>query len=107
MPPTVSVFPKSAKLPSDDEIRDLVHSTPVANTGDRFDQYRRLLLPLEQVKLNPEFHPEGDALNHTLQVFDLCVMPCHTTRNFLSLHCCTTLARRSIAKITSAPASRR
>ena len=58
-------------LPSDDEIRDLVHSTPGANMGDRFDQYRRLLLPLEQVKLNPEFHPEGDALNHTLQVFDL------------------------------------
>jgi hypothetical protein len=58
-------------LPSDDEIRDLVHLTPGASIGDRFDHYRRLLLPLEQVKLNPEFHPEGDALNHTLQVFDL------------------------------------
>ena len=30
-----------------------------------------MLLPLEQVKLNPQFHPEGDCLNHTLQVFDL------------------------------------
>ncbi|HEY2827260.1 MAG TPA: HD domain-containing protein [Pirellulales bacterium] len=61
-------------LPSDDEIRNLVHSVTSPGTlikGDRFDHYRRLLLPLEQVKLNPQFHPEGDCLNHTLQVFDL------------------------------------
>ncbi len=64
-------------LPSDDEIRSLVHSValPVGIlAGDRFDQYRRLLLPLQQVKLNPEHHPEGDCLNHTMQVFDLA---CH------------------------------
>ena len=30
-----------------------------------------LLLPLENVKQNPEYHPEGDALYHSLQVFDL------------------------------------
>jgi hypothetical protein len=61
-------------LPSDEEIRGLVHSisSPTGGAaGDRFDHYRRLLLPLEQVKLNPQFHPEGDCLNHTLQVFDL------------------------------------
>jgi hypothetical protein len=61
-------------LPSDEEIRSLVHSaTAPAGVvlGDRFDFYKRLLLPLEQVKLNPEHHPEGDCLNHTLQVFDL------------------------------------
>src|SRR5215475_15840683 len=58
-------------LPSDEEIRGLVHTSTLPVGGDRFDLYRRLLLPLEQVKLNPEFHPEGDCLNHTLQVFDL------------------------------------
>ena len=30
-----------------------------------------LLLPLENVKENPEYHPEGDALYHSLQVFEL------------------------------------
>jgi hypothetical protein len=61
-------------LPSDDEIRSLVQSVALPGSvlqGDRFDHYRRLLLPLEQVKLNPQFHPESDCLNHTLQVFEL------------------------------------
>jgi hypothetical protein len=61
-------------LPSDDEIRGLVHSisSPAGVlVGDRFDRYRRLLLPLEQVKPNPQFHKESDTLNHSLQVFDL------------------------------------
>ncbi|MEX1223706.1 MAG: HD domain-containing protein, partial [Pirellulales bacterium] len=30
-----------------------------------------LLLPLESVKQSPKWHPEGDALYHSLQVFDL------------------------------------
>jgi hypothetical protein len=38
---------------------------------DRFQIYRMLLLPLEQVKEDPKYHPEGDALYHSLQVFDL------------------------------------
>ena len=38
---------------------------------DRFHIYRMLLLPLEQVKQKPKYHPEGDALYHSLQVFDL------------------------------------
>lgn len=61
-------------LPSDDEIRGLVHSisSPAGiSGGDRFDHYRRLLLPLEQVKPNPQLHKESDTLNHSLQVFDL------------------------------------
>jgi predicted HD phosphohydrolase len=58
-------------LPGDDEIRNLVQSLTSPPGGDRFDHYRWLLLALEQVKLNPQYHPEGDALNHTLQVFDL------------------------------------
>ena len=38
---------------------------------DRFQVYEALLLPLENVKQNPKYHPEGDALYHSLQVFDL------------------------------------
>lgn len=38
---------------------------------DRFEVYRSLLLPLEAVKQNPRHHPEGDALYHSLQVFEL------------------------------------
>ena len=38
---------------------------------DRFQIYEMLLLPLENVKENPKYHPEGDALYHSLQVFEL------------------------------------
>lgn len=38
---------------------------------DRFELYRTLLAPLEDVKQNPAYHPEGDALYHSLQVFEL------------------------------------
>ena len=38
---------------------------------DPFQIYEMLLLPLEQVKESREYHPEGDALYHSLQVFDL------------------------------------
>ncbi|OJW17832.1 MAG: tRNA adenylyltransferase [Planctomycetales bacterium 71-10] len=38
---------------------------------DRFELYRLLLRPLEGVKQNPKYHPEGDALYHSLQVFEL------------------------------------
>lgn len=38
---------------------------------DRFQVYEALLLPLENVKQPLKFHPEGDALYHSLQVFDL------------------------------------
>lgn len=41
------------------------------NRVDRFLQYEVLLLPLENVKQNPQYHPEGDALYHSLQVFEL------------------------------------
>ncbi len=37
---------------------------------DRFQIYQMLLLPLERVKQNLVYHPEGDALYHSLQVFD-------------------------------------
>ena len=44
---------------------------PVARVTDRFEAYHGLLAPLEDVRLNPKHHPEGDALYHSLQVFSL------------------------------------
>ncbi len=38
---------------------------------DPFQVFYHLLLPLENVMQNPQYHPEGDALYHSLQVFDL------------------------------------
>ena len=43
----------------------------LAENLDRFAVYRMRLLPLEAVKQNPKFHPEGDVLYHSLQVFHL------------------------------------
>jgi predicted HD phosphohydrolase len=38
---------------------------------DRFALYRMRLAPLEGIKQNPKYHPEGDVLYHSLQVFHL------------------------------------
>ena len=38
---------------------------------DRFVEFRRLLVPLDEVKQSPVHHPEGDVLFHLLQVFEL------------------------------------
>lgn len=38
---------------------------------DRFQVYESLLLPLEYVQQNRKYHPEGDVLYHSLQVFQL------------------------------------
>ncbi len=46
-------------------------SEPVPFFSDRFRVYEVLLLPLEHVKENPEAHPEGDVLYHSMQVFEL------------------------------------
>jgi hypothetical protein len=42
----------------------------VGEKVDRFKVFESLLLPLENVKQNLKWHPEGDALYHSLQVFD-------------------------------------
>ena len=42
----------------------------VSEKVDRFQVFQSLLLPLENVKQNLKYHPEGDALYHSLQVFD-------------------------------------
>jgi hypothetical protein len=38
---------------------------------DPHSVFRMLLLPLENVNQSPRYHPEGDALYHSLQVFEL------------------------------------
>jgi hypothetical protein len=38
---------------------------------DPYPLFRLLLLPLESVRQSPQFHPEGDVLYHSLQVFEL------------------------------------
>jgi hypothetical protein len=45
--------------------------TSSAESSDRFRTYELLLLPLENVKEDPQIHPEGDVLYHSLQVFEL------------------------------------
>jgi HD superfamily phosphohydrolase YqeK len=81
---------KPADLPTDQEIRDQIQLLARAGSAnpttaaalangqrdsqqqvDRFHVYRNLLTPLETVKQHPQRHPEGDALYHSLQVFDL------------------------------------
>ncbi|MGD9723973.1 MAG: HD domain-containing protein [Pirellulales bacterium] len=82
---------KAADLPTNREVRDEIQvlarlhegvaPTPddaadlPAESGewslDRFAVYRALLAPLETVRQDPERHPEGDALYHSLQVFEL------------------------------------
>jgi predicted HD phosphohydrolase len=79
-------------LPSDDEVREQLvglwrgasssredDETEVEPEGvavmadhvDRFAIFRLRLIPLESVKQNPRHHPEGDALYHSLQVYEL------------------------------------
>ena len=65
------------RLPGHDEVRGEVERTldPGAAAarlaGDRFDRIAALVSVLETVRQSPEKHPEGDALEHSLQVFDL------------------------------------
>jgi hypothetical protein len=47
---------------------DLARDPMITN---RYEFYLSLLKPLEAVKQNPRTHPEGDALYHSLQVFEL------------------------------------
>jgi HD domain len=78
-------------LPSDAEVRDEILSLArdrsaadfsdepepapggpprMADHLDRFAIYKMRLEPLAAVKQNPKWHPEGDALYHSLQVFE-------------------------------------
>ena len=55
------------------EYPDLDADEAIAEQDEIIDPhqlFRLLLLPLERVKQNPTWHPEGDVLYHSLQVFD-------------------------------------
>jgi HD domain len=60
---------------SGDEEGDIEDEPPgiaaMADHLDRFAIYKMRLQPLEAVKQNARYHPEGDALYHSLQVFEL------------------------------------
>lgn len=56
------------------EYPDIDLDEEVRQSEERLDPYvvfRMLLLPLENVKGSPTYHPEGDVLYHSLQVFEL------------------------------------
>jgi len=53
-------YPESASLDADEEV-----------VYDPYPLFRIYLKSLESVKQSPEYHPEGDALFHSLQVFEL------------------------------------
>lgn len=56
------------------EYPDIDLENEVEEVADRIDPillFRMLLEPLEGVKQSPKYHPEGDALYHSLQVFEL------------------------------------
>ncbi|HET6423336.1 MAG TPA: hypothetical protein VFG20_06615, partial [Planctomycetaceae bacterium] len=59
-------------------LQELLETTPSAARDVPTDEHpdalsviEMLIEPLARVTLDPEFHPEGDALYHTLQVFEL------------------------------------
>lgn len=57
-----------------EEYPDLDLEAAVSSSQERIDPYQiyeMLLLPLERVKQSKKYHPEGDMLYHSLQVFDL------------------------------------
>jgi predicted HD phosphohydrolase len=62
------------QLPSHAEIRREVQAGldgPRTLAHDRFDRIADLVRVLATVRQDPKRHPEGDALEHSLQVFDL------------------------------------
>ena len=54
-----------------DESRLNISGNEPDEEANRFSKFRALMLPLEMVHQNRKRHPEGDALYHSLQVFDL------------------------------------
>jgi len=65
------------ELPDAEQVRAEVHRAidPTGSLqhlgGDRFDRIAALVAVLETVRQDPERHPEGDVLEHSLQVLDL------------------------------------
>src|SRR5215471_9293633 len=53
------------------EIEEALGRAEAASDADPYPVFRLLLLPLEKVKGPAAYHPEGDVLYHSLQVFEL------------------------------------
>ncbi len=62
---------KDGELDLDTTLEPVPTAGTLAQYLDRFAVYKLRLEPLEAVKQNPKYHPEGDALYHSLQVFHL------------------------------------
>jgi predicted HD phosphohydrolase len=65
---------KPADMPTDREIHaelDRMSNFHQPAPEDRFVLFRQLLVALEKVQQRKKTHPEGDALTHSLQVYDL------------------------------------
>jgi hypothetical protein len=74
-----SITGKAIERASIKELEDFLHaeypgidleSAADATAMDPYPAFRLLLLPLEDVRQSPSWHPEGDALYHSLQVFE-------------------------------------
>lgn len=59
----------TAEVPEESEYFE--RTAPRSLRADRFQVYLSLLAALAHVKQDPKRHPEGDALCHSLQVFEL------------------------------------
>jgi hypothetical protein len=78
---TSSITGKPIERATTKELEELIaREHPEVNVADALAEqeaavdphqvFRLLLLPLERVKQNPKWHPEGDVLYHSLQVFE-------------------------------------
>lgn len=65
------------QIPAHDEVRrelqrvDAPQHAFAALVGDRLDRIAAVVAPLGAVRQDPARHPEGDALEHALQTFDM------------------------------------
>jgi hypothetical protein len=60
----------AAPWPEEEETDEDPTLGRMADHLDRFAIFKMRLEPLHDIKLNPRWHPEGDALFHSLQVFE-------------------------------------
>lgn len=72
------IYENETEVSAKEELNVAQHTEPEtadlqagSTYADRFDHFLSLLKMLERVKQDPKTHPEGDALYHSLQVFDL------------------------------------
>lgn len=91
-----SITGKPIERATTDQLRKLVelehHRSPqeqqseldeMENAADRWQVFEALLWPLEKVSQSPTYHPEGDALYHSLQVYTLALDEAPYDEDFL------------------------